>query len=235
MIDGKTIPIIVCNFNRLSYLLKAIESYKKRGLNNIIILDMSSTYQPLLEWYEKNEYEVIKLANIGPRAWWSTPVFDRFKGLWYAYTDSDIELAEDCPNNILDVCIDLCERYPDVSKVGPSLVISDLFKKAPDSLLLRQIAQHEAQFYRNPQVPGEIGKHSLIDTTLAVYNPNGIGVTKPFDLSAIRLDPPYSARHLPFYIDYSNLSEEEQYYHKTCNHMASWATMAKQQGLFQAK
>lgn len=35
--------------------------------------------------------------------------------------------------------------------------------------------------------------------------------------NAIRTDMPYSARHMPWYLDKNNLSDEEFYYIKHCN------------------
>lgn len=45
--DGKEVPIIINNFNRLTTLRLLIEALNKRGYDNIYIIDNASTYPPL--------------------------------------------------------------------------------------------------------------------------------------------------------------------------------------------
>lgn len=59
--DAHDIPIIINNYNRLTMLKKLIDSLTSRGYTNIVILDNQSTYPPLLEWYAKCQFEVIRL------------------------------------------------------------------------------------------------------------------------------------------------------------------------------
>lgn len=59
--DAHDIPIIINNYNRLTMLKKLIDSLTSRGYTNIVILDNQSAYPPLLEWYAKCQFEVIRL------------------------------------------------------------------------------------------------------------------------------------------------------------------------------
>ena len=44
---------------------------------------------------------------------------------------------------------------------------------------------------------------------------------------AVRTDAPYLARHMPWYLDGSNLSEEEANYFATANRSNSWKPSGK--------
>ena len=54
--DFRKIPIIINNFNRLTYLKDLIFFLEKNGYVNIVVIDNASTYPPLLEYY-KQEYK----------------------------------------------------------------------------------------------------------------------------------------------------------------------------------
>lgn len=71
--NGKEIPIIINNFNRLTTLCLLIEALEKRGYSNIYIIDNASTYPPLLEYYNKCPYTVFRLTeNLGFKALWKS-------------------------------------------------------------------------------------------------------------------------------------------------------------------
>jgi hypothetical protein len=60
-----------------------------------------------------------------------------------------------------------------------------------------------------------------IDTTFAMYRP-GLGHQNG---NSLRSAPPYTARHLPWYQDFANLSEEDEYYVKHSDHLiTNWNT-----------
>ena len=98
------IPVIINNFNRLTTLRSLITSLEERGLHNIHILDNNSTYPPLLEWYRTCPYEVIHLGrNLGFKALWKDKATRRrFCRDYYAYTDSDVVLDDDCPADVME-------------------------------------------------------------------------------------------------------------------------------------
>ncbi|HWA33283.1 MAG TPA: hypothetical protein VG737_04090, partial [Cyclobacteriaceae bacterium] len=54
------IPIIINNFNRLTFPVLLIQFLEKCGYNKIVILDNYSTYPPLLEYYRTCPHEVIR-------------------------------------------------------------------------------------------------------------------------------------------------------------------------------
>ena len=158
--------------------------------------------------------------NLGHLALWKSGIYKMFKGSYYAYTDADLELQEDCPDDFMQRFIDLLRRHPTALKAGFSLRIDDL----PDTFKLKQeVITHESQFW-HPEKEIEPGVFNApIDTTFAVYKPYFVGEIVDFKNNYFRTAPPYSARHLPWYINSSDLSDEEKYYATHIKTMTHWA------------
>lgn len=213
--NWSNIPIIINNFNRLEYLLQLIESLEKRGVTNIHILDNNSTYPPLLEYYKKTKYKVHLLGeNLGYRALWKSSVFNLFKDDYYVYTDPDLVICDSCPDNFMDYFMSLHKKYSQIWKVGFSLNINDL----PDCFLRkREVQQWESQFERYELEQNVF--YAAIDTTFAIYKP----LLHNNNESSIRVGGEYSMKHLPWYIDTLNPSEEEKYYINSCAQKTHWS------------
>ncbi len=219
------IPVVINNFNRLTDLLKLIDSLQQRGINNIVILDNASTYPPLLKWYETAPFEVIKIGkNLGFKALWKyAPARKRFCKGWYVYTDSDVMLAPDCPADIISQMLNvMVSLRPNALKVGCSIKIDDL----PDKYALADEVKHrEAINWLWPQENGLIFR-APTDTTFALYRPKSKLNRSRAD-ETYRLAPPYSIIHLPWYIDSANPTEEEKYYISHASHVTSWTSKSK--------
>lgn len=200
------VPIIINNFNRLDSLLKLIHSLEERGYGNIIILDNDSTYPPLLEYYRETPYEVIYLhRNVGFLALWKTDVYKRFRKQFYVYTDSDVVLDKQCPEDFMKVFLSVLKKHPGCMKVGFGIRIDDL----PDCYKEKQsVIKWESQYWENKR-EGFLFK-ARVDTTFALYRPYCSGGSSPH--LVFRTDFPYVIQHLPWYQDTDHLTEEEQYY-----------------------
>ena len=201
-----SIPILINNYNRLDSLQRLINSLESRGYRNIIILDNASSYPPLLDYYKQCKYEVIHLGvNYGFLALWKTNVYKRFKKTFYVYTDPDVVLDEQCPDDFMKVFLSSLERYPSCMKIGFGIRIDDLpdYYKDKDSVIA-----WESQFWENC-LDGFLYK-ARVDTTFALYRPFCKGGSTAH--LSLRTGFPYVIRHLPWYNDSNNLSEEEQYY-----------------------
>ncbi len=211
----KDVPIIINNFNRLEYLQMQIKWLEKAGCKNIFIIDNASTYPPLLEFYKNINYQVYLLdKNIGFLALWKTVIFQKFKHSYHVYTDPDILPKDTCPLNVLSYFFEILQKYNDIKKVGFGLVIDDL----PAHYSFKEkVKNWERQFWENEIEPNLF--NAAIDTTFALYKPYVKGGS---ELNAIRTGEPYTARHLSWYIDSNNLTEEESYYVKTANSSSSW-------------
>lgn len=222
----KEVPIVINNYNRLTSLKKLVEGLEVRGYTNIHIIDNASTYTPLLEYYAGIRYPVYFLhKNVGHLAVWETGLYKMFTDSYFAYTDSDLEIFEDCPDDFMEKFIKLLKKHPTALKAGFSLKIDDI----PDSYSnKRSVIDWESQFWKK-KIDGGFAYKAPIDTTFAVYKPYFIGHfirLRDFKKCYIRTAPPYCVRHLPWYVDSANLSEEEAYYSAHLRTVTHWSGKA---------
>lgn len=216
--DFKQVPIIINNYNRLEYPLRLIDYLTSRGYRNIYIIDNRSTYPPLLAWYEKCPFTVIRLKeNVGYLSFNKTDVHKMFADRYYVYTDPDILPAEDCPDDFIEHFYSLLQRYPQAVKAGFSLKIDDLPDHFADK---KHVIEWESQFWKKPVEPDVY--EADIDTTFALYRPNFPVGSGRVGLR-LRTGGRYTARHLPWYIDSANLSDEERYYQSSVRTASHWS------------
>jgi len=212
-----TIPIIINNRNRLTYLKQLIDGLEKRGYKNIFIIDNASNYLPLLTYYETLPYKVFKLKkNIGHYALWDTDIYNQFKNNYYVYTDSDVSLVEDCPSDFMFLFYTLLNKYPKLGKVGFSLKINDL----PSHYKFKnEVLDWEGKFYNNRRE--KLAYKAPIDTTFALYAPHSFKGKHMF--KALRTAYPYEMRHLPWYENQMELTDEQKYYYRNIETAAHWS------------
>ena len=211
------VPLFINCRERVTPLADLVSWLEQAGCEEIYLLDNDSTYEPLLEYYERTPHTVIRLGqNWGPFSLWAAPaVFDLTRGRSYVYTDPDIVPSEECPHDALDRFDELLRRFPRVHKAGFGLRIDDI----PDHYLHKAaVLAWEGQHWRWPVQDGAF--FSAIDTTFALYRPNSH--YRPAD--AIRTGHPYVARHVPWYADLENLSEEERFYQARGGATHQWNT-----------
>jgi hypothetical protein len=212
----KRIPVIINNRNRLTSLRALITWLEKMGMERIYVLDNDSDYPPLLEYYREFKHTVVYLSkNFGYMAFWESEIYQNFQDDYFIYTDSDVLPVDECPADFLDIFLTALAQYPQIDKVGFGLKIDDL----PDHYRSKQrVLAHEAQFWKKP-----IAKYLFdadVDTTFALYRPLARG---GWWAKAFRTGQPYIARHLPWYIDSSNIPAEEKYYLETSTTDSTWA------------
>lgn len=220
--DFKDIPIIINNYNRLTFLQELIDSLTCRGYSNIVIIDNNSTYPPLLEWYQKCPYKVHRLnKNIGFCALWETYIYREYQKSYYVYTDSDMKLSESCPKDFMKHLVEVLKKYPMAQKVGLGLRIDDL----PDSFRMKyDVIKHESQFWKIQREP-ELYV-AAVDTTFALYRPY-CGGQANIHHETYRTGFPYLIHHLPWYVDSDNLDEEEKYYIAHVKTSTHWSKQTK--------
>lgn len=222
--EAVAIPIIINNFNRLTTLKQLIASLEKRGYTNIHILDNGSCYPPLLEYYKTCRYEVIYLhRNIGFKALWKDrKTRNRFCSDYYIYTDADVMLDESCPKDTINHLYQLLKKnYKYAAKIGLSLRIDDL----PDHYDQKQkVIQWESRYYKN--LNNDRLYPAPVDTTFALYRPR-VGLSHSRAVEAYRTSAPYQLKHLPWYVDSANISEEEKFYIQHCKRVTSWSSLSK--------
>ncbi len=206
------IPIFIISFNRLSYIKSLICSLEKIGKRNIFIIDNNSSYPPLLEYYKTLPYKVFYLnENMGHMVFWKSPLFEQYRSNFYIVTDPDIELLTECPKDFVERFFKILKQNPFVKKVGFSLKIDDLPIQNP---LTKKIISWEKKYYKCYKKTFD-AYYAPIDTTFALYVPDSISSHRFGE--AFRTAYPYQVRHLPWYKDPSEITEEDKFYaeHKT--------------------
>ena len=222
--DYKQIPVIINNYNRVSHLRALIERLEQAGYRNLYIIDNASTYPALLEYYQTIPYPVFRLdQNVGYLSFWKTGIYKQFRNQYFVYTDSDVVPVAECPDDFLSYFYHLLQKYPRASKVGFSLKTDDL----PDHFSHKdKVLEWEQRFWDKPLPKDPTCYRAAIDTTFALYRPNIKGGAYFHDFM-IRTAGKYTARHLPWYADGSNLSEEDQYYIQSATTSTHWTAITK--------
>ena len=209
VVDYKKVPIIINNFNRLDMLEKLIKSLEIRGYTNIFIIDNLSTYPPLLQYYKNCPYKVFYLTeNIGLTSLWKTGIYKQFRKSYFVYTDPDVVLVDECPDDFMKVFFDGMKKHKLARKIGFSLKIDDL----PDHYELKErVITWEQRFFDEKIRDGNLF-WAPIDTTFALYRPFGKRKHANGHIEMYRTGYPYMVRHLPWYIDSTNPDDENRYY-----------------------
>ncbi len=209
------LPIIINNCNRLTYLKQLIDFLKAAGCKNIVVLDNKSDYAPLLEFYKTTDVKVILLdQNYGHLAFWKSGVYKQYYTDYYVYTDPDVLPVNECPENFLEHFMKILNTYTNIEKVGFGLKIDDIpgyYDKK------EEVINWEKKFWLR-----EIDKDlydAPLDTTFALYKPFTRGDI--WVQNALRTGGKYVLRHLPWYENSSNNTEENLYYQNKIKQGAS--------------
>lgn len=211
------VPIFVISRDRLDSLVQLLVCLAPY-LDDVTIIDNASTYPPLLDSFEaEGDIKIVRSKdNLGHHAPWLMDLVPR-KGN-YVVTDPDVVLAEDCPIDFMMQLEESLAVVPDAIKVGLGLKIDDL----PDHYKYKDaVIKWEGQFWQRGSVKGpkNVSLYKApVDTTFAMYRH-----PVPDLYPAYRTGAPYLIRHLPWYSDSENPTEEEVYYkdHASAKH-ASW-------------
>ena len=208
--DFKKIPIIINNFNQLTYLKELILFLEKNGYVNIIVIDNASTYPPLLAYYKQDyKYLLYQLdRNFGHLSLWESGLISEYINDYFVFTDSDVLFTEECPENFLKHFWNLMQKYPHAYKIGPSLKIDDLPNHFKNK---EEVISWESKFWKDEIEPNVFIAH--IDTTFALYRPFILPeFSRSLKMNHLRVAGKYSARHQPWYVDQAKLSREASYY-----------------------
>lgn len=217
---------VINNFNLLTWPKAMAEWLSHTPDLEIVLLDNNSNYPPLLEWYKTCPYEVVRLErNANHLAPWTTGLIkDCCRGEPYIVTDPDLDLAgipADWPAVLLRGL-----NAPGTAKCGFSLRIDDL----PDAPGTPWVLQDQQRWWKG--VPADACYMSVwIDTTFAMYLPNSPwGQPARGGTAHLRTTPPYTARHLPWYLLPGELPEEYANYIRTSSRYACTAMRWKKNG-----
>lgn len=217
------IPIYLNARNLLTPLRAMVDQLVATpAAGEIVIVDNASTYPPLLEWYEavgSYRVRVVRLGeNRGELAPFGLPSPNSLlPSPYFAVSDPDLDLSG-VPDDFLELLVDGLERYPDRVKAGLSLRIDDLPRTGP---FTDEVLRHESKFWER-----RLDEHFFdanVGLTFAVYRgPNRRGRFRYGP--GLRAAPPYTARHLPWYLTPETLDDEWRYYFEhACCSSACWS------------
>ncbi len=224
-INPEEIPVVIINFNQLGHLKALINFLKSRDMNNIIIIDNNSDYEPLLDYYGTIKSEVIierMESNFGHLVFFEQPhLLQKYGKGYYILTDSDILPNPNLPPHFLHQMLQTLDKYAfKRSKVGFALDIDSIPDFYPHK---NKVLEWESKFW---QTEVEDDKYiAPIDTTFALYKPS---FPKPFKFNifqfyrSVRMGGQFTAQHMGWYIDPKNLTEEQRHYFRTASTSSSW-------------
>ena len=202
-------PIILTNINRLTTCKKMVEDLFKLNSNaQIYIIDNASTYPPLLEWYSqvKNDITIIKNpTNSGPWSFFYSGHYTNINSEWYIYSDADLELNPDMPYNWQEIMMDYTLKYD--RKASLALRIDDI----PDYYPFKDLVKDHQNICWYLTDEPDVYK-AVTDMTFTMDQK-----IKGHRYESIRLGGKFMTKHVPWYIDFNNISEEEKYYIENIN------------------
>jgi hypothetical protein len=201
------IPAFIINRNLLTWPKLMIKWMEKIPEIEPIIFDNNSSYAPLLEWYEADPCQIIRMPfNSGHIGIFQTDIFNYISGNYYIIADPDFDMTH-IPLDVIDKMKYGLEKYTSYGKCGLAIHIDDLPDAFPGKY---DIINWEQKYWEHPLEDDFYLAH--VDTTFALYDKRRlIGHT----YEAIRIAGPYTARHIPWYLTKYNMSDEFLYY---CEH-----------------
>lgn len=197
-------PIFVIVRDLLSPLQLLVGWLERAGHDRIILVDNASTYPPMVDYLATTTHTVVRCAwNMGHRSpWLSGAVFELADDEMYVVTDPDVVPDNDCPLDAIDYFAEVMAAHRDVQRVGFGLRIDDL----PDHYAPKaDVIAWETPFWETEITPGLYS--APIDTTFSLAR-----VARPSAMPSLRTGAPYVARHLPWYENTAEPSEELLYY-----------------------
>ena len=217
------VPVIVPTFNQMTFCKNSISRLRDFGLNNFLILDNGSTYEPFVEWLRESENPVIiDFTNPGPRNFWlNSEIYSRLPKN-FIVTDPDLEYPESIPTSLVSDLVEISNSFG-WHKLGLGLSLERSDKMYP------QVNEWEKDYWIDVLAHSSSGDpiyDAKIDTTFALYNKDFVqepGVIEPGGefFTAPRICGKYTCIHLGWYTEKPVPIEEQLYYLKSVTKWAS--------------
>lgn len=203
-----SVPVFITNMNNLDRGFRQLVAWLQASDCDVVVINNNSTWRPLLEYYSSHpEISVLyQMENRGPYAFWELGLHKQ-QTERFIVTDPDLRPTEMCPSASFTIAQlnHIMDKYQ-AGKVGVSLSLANIpeyYKHAP------QVREWEGQFWTR-STPDGVAYHADIDTTFALYEPGS--ECHPQNPHRLRLAPPYSFEHVPWYEDSSRPHAERDYY-----------------------
>lgn len=216
------IPCYLTIFEQVTWPRRMAQECERLGLE-VILLDNGSTYPPCVDWLNNCPYKVIRMEyNAGCYGFFNSGMHKDQTGP-YVLSDSDLDLSG-VPNDAVARMAIAQALNPKVDKVGLSLEIDDVPESYP---FYETVLKYEQPYWQSP-LPGGCW-YAGVGATFALYLPQRSDYgQKDVFYNAARLDRPYTAKHLPWYLDLDNLDEENLYYYSRCDNVAHYSSKVRQ-------
>ncbi len=210
-----TINCYITVFEQVRWLAPLVEDVVRLGLRPVLIVN-GAELVALSDYLDVTPHHVVWTGyNGGPHHFFQSGMHQYESGL-YVVTDSDLDLSG-VPGDAVDRLRFALASNPDVAKAGLSLEIDDV---PADYRLRETVLAYERQHWTRPTIGGAF--ESQIDTTFALYDGQRESIRSERFYSAVRLDRPYTARHLPWYVDVANLDGEERHHFERCEGLSMY-------------
>lgn len=211
------IPCYLTVYEQVTWLKEMVVQCERLGLCPIL-LDNGSSYPPLARYLRTCKYQVIRVgSNAGCYGFWHSHRQNELNG-YYIVSDSDLDL-NGVPDDAVQKLIEAFELNTDVTKAALSLEINDI----PQTYeFYHLILKWENSYWVSPR-PGNCF-FANTGATFALYHTKRNHLVASDFYKAVRLDKPYTARHLPWYLDLKALNEEMLQYHKKCDNVAYYGS-----------
>lgn len=211
------VPCYLTVYEQVTWLKEMAMQCERLGLRPIL-LDNGSSYPPLANWLRTCDYQVIRVgSNAGCYGFWHSKRQNKLKG-YYIVSDSDLDLSL-VPDDAVQKLITAFEANKDVTKAALSLEVNDV----PLSYHFYHLVMKWENCYWVTPRPGN-AFFANTGATFALYHTDRNTFVDTDFYKAVRLDRPYTARHLPWYLDLNSLNEEMLQYHKKCDNVAYYGS-----------
>ena len=235
------VPIFVMSRDRVSSLKRSLKSYRDtiKSPYEIIVLDHHSTFPPMVEYLQYlSATQNISVFHLVEASWdaaleeASQLIQDYLvqhpTAAFFVFTDQDIAFLRTAPDVLLYYAAVL-RSCPEYNVVGPALQISDIplhYSGRSPKQDNKTVYEWESAFWTG--VPSMatwngIGYHVAIqpiDTTFAMYR-RETKFTRLIN-PCLRAYAPYSAVHVDWYDDSSNLPADKLHYVNKQNGVNNW-------------
>jgi len=234
------IPIFIITCDRMEVLKRSILSYYDSIETpfEIVICDQGSTFKPMVAYLKELQADGIRIYRWKDNNDGETTNFRRddkkigedIKDYFithpesnYVVTDPDI-LLDNVNGDILEAYAYVLKKILQVTIVGPMLRIDDIPDYYPKKIKLTTSSWHvnfHAREVHSIDYEGTQIRYVFapIHTTFGMFRAGA----KWHGNRAIRTFAPYSAKHLDWYLDPDNLTEDQKYYMKHASTNAHWS------------
>jgi glycosyltransferase involved in cell wall biosynthesis len=208
------IPVIINNRDLLTWPMAMVNKISLLdGIGEIVIVDNESTYEPLLDWYcKQNIAKVVYCNNLGHAGAWISNIVNEIGAKYYVVTDSDLGI-DHIPIDTLSVFQNKLMSNKALLKIGLGLNWEIVNKDSP---YFDRLNLFEKDRWHKSSVIDDVYVDVPIDTTFAMYR------VQNYFIGGGSLTYPYVARHYPWELSLNHNNEEFSYYIKRASASSSY-------------